>query len=79
MILRNIDGIGGIVAGIKILGYRSAEVPNDAVFDKRRYEIMGEKPTKKPINGDLDGDGDFDKEDLAMAGKVLGKGRKKKR
>lgn len=80
MILKNIDGIGGLVAGVRILGYRSAEVPDDAVFDKNRYKIVGEKKpkkSKKTISGDLDGDGDFDKDDLAIAGRTLAKGRKK--
>lgn len=47
------------------------ETPKEIIKDLPKEEI------KKVVEGDLNGDGKFDKEDLKMAGKTLAKGVKK--
>jgi len=41
-------------------------------------DVEMEKPDFLKVEGDLDGDRDFDKDDLKIAGKTLAKGRRKK-
>lgn len=47
------------------------------VKKKEKKEVKKEEPEK--VEGDLDGDGDFDKDDLSIAAKTLRKGKKAKK
>ncbi len=79
MKVKNTTSITQNVGGVIILPWRYAEIPDGTEIDEKLIEIVGEKKPSKKIRkssavfGDLDGDGDFDKDDKSIAGKVLAK------